>query len=328
MYILQDYHIAFVVYIQFYLLYDLFHIGIDDWSGIMEIDYLCEFAVIARLGSFSLAAEELFISQSSLSKHIMALEKELNIQLFNRTSRKVTLSEAGTQFLPYANQCQEIKKRMLNIQAGQISGKNQTVNIASIPVMAQYGITGVISRFQKEHPEINLSVSEHETHQILRLVESGECELAFTRESKEESQILEYNPFYKDYLVAVLPGTHPLATEKTISLTQLKKSEFLFLDKGTTLYNLCFEACSNSGFMPKIKYTGRRPENIIDLVSQGMGIALLMKRHTNYFKHPGVSCVDVTPAVESTICLARLKNRNLSSGARIFWEYIKSLNLS
>jgi LysR family transcriptional activator of glutamate synthase operon len=291
----------------------------------MEMDYLCEFAVIAKLGSFSLAAEELFISQSSLSKHIIALEKELNVQLFDRTSRKVALSEGGAQILPYANQVFEIKERITKIAAEQVSRQKRVIKIASIPVMAEYDITGAIARFQKEYPEINLSISEYEQYEILRLLESAECELAFIRKSLVESPTLEHTTFCKDYMVVVLPRSHYLSAEKALQLQQLENEEFLFLDKGTALYDLCFDLCLGSGFTPKVKYTGHRPENIVDFVSQGMGIALLMKRHTDYFKNAGVTCIDVTPRVESAIYLTRIKSHKLSHAAKVFWDYIDSL---
>jgi LysR family transcriptional activator of glutamate synthase operon len=289
----------------------------------MNLDYLCEFTVIAKLGSFSLAAEELYMSQSSLSKHIMTLEKELGVQLFNRTSRSVVLSEAGALILADANHIREIKSRMLTSMAEQINRQKRVVNIASITVMVQYGITGAIARFQKQYPEINLSVSEYESHQIYRLLETGECELAFNRDSEEESHILEYTPFCTDNLVAVLPRSHSLSSAKEVNLKQLADENYLFINKGSILYDLCFKTCVNSGFEPKIIYTAHRPENIIDLVSQGMGVSLLMKRLTDYFKSPGVACINVTPEVESTICLAKLKSRKLSSAAKVFWNYIK-----
>jgi LysR family transcriptional activator of glutamate synthase operon len=291
----------------------------------MEIDYLCEFSVIAKLGSFSLAAEELFISQSSLSKHIIALEKELNVQLFNRTSRNVALSEAGAQILPYANRVFEMEKSITRIAAEQINREKRVINIASIPVMAEYDITGAIARFHKEYPEISLSISEHEQPEILRLLESGECEFVFIRKLREESPILEYTTFYKDHLVAVLPRSHRLSAEKALHLQQLENEEFLLLGKGSVLYNLCLDLCSGSGFTPKVKHLSQRPENIIDFVSLGMGIALLMNRHVDYFKNASVKCIDVTPTVESTICLARIKSHKLSHASRVFWDYINSL---
>jgi LysR family transcriptional activator of glutamate synthase operon len=291
----------------------------------MEIDYLGEFAVIARLGSFSLAAEELFISQSSLSKHIITLEKELNVQLFNRTSRNVALSEAGARILPYANRVFEMKKRITGIATEQINREKRVINIVSIPVMAEYDITGATARFQKEYPEINLSVSEREQPECLIALESGECEFAFIRRLREESPILEYAAFYKDHLVAVLPRSHRLSSEKALHLQQLENEEFMFLGKGSVLYNLCFDLCSSSGFTPKVKHLSQRPENIIDFVSLGMGIALLMNRHVDYFKNASVKCINVTPTVESTICLARIKSHKLSPAARVFWDYINSL---
>ena len=294
----------------------------------MEIDYLCEFAVIARLGSFSLAAEELFLSQSSLSKHIIALEKELNVQLFNRTSRNVALSEAGAQILPYANQVFEMRERIKRIAAEQIYLEKRVLNIASIPVMAEYDVTGTIARFHKEYPEIKLSISDHEHYEILSLLKSGECELAFTRKSHEEFPFLEYTTFYKDYLVAVVPRAHRLSAEKALHLQQLENEEFLFLGKGSMLYNLCFDLCSGSGFTPKVKYVSQRPENIIDFVSLGMGIALLMKRHVDYFKNTSVKCIDITPTVESALCLAKIRSHELSHAARVFWDYIYSLHSS
>jgi LysR family transcriptional activator of glutamate synthase operon len=289
----------------------------------VDINYLHEFTTIARLSSFSLAAGELFISQSSLSKHIIALEKELGVQLFKRTSRSVALSEAGTQILPYAIQIFETEKRITNIVAEHNNRQKRVVKIASIPVMAQYGITAVIARFHKQYPEINISVSEFDSQQICSVLESGECELAFNRESHMESRILKCIPFYKDYLVVVLPLSHPLSAEKGLHLPQLANNEFVFINKGSILYDLCFKLCLDSGFTPNIKYTGYWPENIIDFVSQGMGISLLMKRHTDYYNNPGVSCVDVIPTVTSTIYLAKLKSRKLSYAAKVFWDYIK-----
>jgi LysR family transcriptional activator of glutamate synthase operon len=291
----------------------------------MEMDYLCEFVTIAKLGSFSLAAEELFLSQSSLSKHIIALEKELNVQLFNRTSRNVALSEAGAHILPYANRVFEMRRRITRIATEQINREKRVINIGSIPVMAEYDITGAIARFHKEYPEINLSVSEREQHECLNVLESGGCEFAFLRKLREESPILEYTTFYKDHLVAVLPRSHRLSAQKALHLQQLENEDFLFLGKGSVLYNLCFDLCSGSGFTPKVKHVSQRPENIIDFVSLGMGIALLMKRHVDYFKNASVKCIDITPIVESAICLTRIKGHKLSPAASVFWDYISSL---
>ena len=286
------------------------------------LDYLCEFSFVARLNSFSLAAEELFISQSSLSKHIMALEKELGVKLFIRKGNKISLSQAGIQALPFAKEMIEIKNDVINI-AEQNKTNQSILKIASIPVMAIYDITGAITKFKKAFPEINLSVSEYGISETSKSLKTGECDLAFIHKRLEESQIFEFIPFYKDHLVAVLPRAHPLSNANKLNLLQLKNEDFLFMDSKTEFSKLLFALCSKAGFIPKVKYTGRG-ETIVDLVSQGMGITLLMKRHTDYYRNPGIISINVIPAVENEICLARLKSRSLSSTAQMFWNYIRS----
>ena len=290
----------------------------------MDIEYLREFTVVAELGSFSRAAEELCISQSALSKHILSLERELGAPLLVRNSRNVTISPAGAKILPMAAEIYSISRRIL-VEAARESGKDRKfLRLASIPVMAQYNITGALADFQRKHPDLTLEVEECEQHDLLARLREGKSELAFTRAEEIREPDLEYLPFCDDCLVAVLRRDHPLAKNSEISLLQLKKEPLLFMDSRTGLYHLCCSLCSEAGFAPDIVYTGHRPENIVSLCEQGMGTALLMKGHTDYIKSPQVVCVEITPRISSTICLVRMSGRNLSAPARAFWEELSA----
>lgn len=287
----------------------------------MEIEYLREFAVIAKLGSFSRAAEELSISQSSLSKHILALEKELGVPLLDRNSRNVAVSPAGGQILPMAAQVYELQNKIKVAAARESTRTKALLKIASIPVMAQYDITGVLARFQKQHPEVTLDVMECEQQEIEQTVTDGRCELAFTRRVRENDE-LEYLPFRQDSLVAVVSHSHPFADRDSLTLSDLRQENLLFLDSRTGLYDMCRELCHRSGFVPNILYTGHRPENIVELTAENMGIALLMKGHTDYIASQNVVCLPITPAVESTICLVRTQRPGHSQWADEFWNEI------
>ena len=107
----------------------------------MEIDYICEFAVLAETCSFSEAAEQLFISQSELSRHLRALETDLGAPLFDRTTRSVTLNSTGQLFLPYARQIASIRYEYTTAIGNAVSGEHGNIRIGSIPVMNSYGIT-------------------------------------------------------------------------------------------------------------------------------------------------------------------------------------------
>ncbi len=289
----------------------------------MEIEYLSEFTVVAKLGSFSRAAEELCMSQSSLSKHILTLERELGVSLLQRNSRHVTLSQVGAQILPLAAQVDELKNKIRVAAAKQSSRAKTILSIASIPVMAQYNITGLLAKFQREYPQITLEIMECERQEIMDMLESGKSELAFYRRGLEAEEGLEYLEVCRDNLVAVVPKSHPLAKHDSIALMDLKDEPLLFLDQRTGFHHLYSTLCKGAGFVPNIAYTGHRPENIVALAAQNMGVALLMKRHTDYVANPDVVCIDVVPIVESTVCLVRRKNGSPGQLAQCFWEFVR-----
>lgn len=292
----------------------------------MEIEYLHEFTVIANLGSFSRAAEELCISQSALSKHIAALERELDTPLLTRNSRNVSLSSAGAQILPIAAEIFSLGNKIRVAAAKESRRDRHILTIASIPVMAQYNITGVLAKFQQQFPQITLDVAECEQHDLDAMLRDGRCELAFTRRAGSGAEDMEYLPFAQDHLVAVMHETHPLAKSAALRLEILKEQPLLCLDQRTGLYDLCTRLCHQAGFEPNFVYTGYRPENIVGLAAQNMGVALLMQRHTDYVHLQNVVTVDITPRVESTICLVRQKGIHSSRYAQSFWDFVQSLS--
>lgn len=102
----------------------------------MEIKQVQYFLAIVETGSFSAAADNLYISQSSLSKQIIALEKSLDVQLFDRSKRKVSLTEAGIVFEKHAHTFNELYKSML-VDVGEFRKTSPEISIAAIPVIAQ-----------------------------------------------------------------------------------------------------------------------------------------------------------------------------------------------
>lgn len=290
----------------------------------MEIEYLREFTVIAKLESFSKAADELCISQSSLSKHMLALERDLGTPLLVRNSRNVTLSVAGAHILPLAAQIYELQNKIRVVADRQSIREKELLSIASIPVMAQYNITGLLAKFQRLHPNVILEIMECEQQDLQNKLEKDECQLAFSRVGLEagDDEELVYQEICRDSLVAVVSEQHPLAKRRSVALTDLEKEQLLFLDQRTGFQHLYTALCRGAGFVPNIAYTGHRPENIVELAAQNMGVALLMKRHTDYIANPDVVCLDVEPAVESSVCLVRRKDRPMSALAREFWAFV------
>lgn len=290
----------------------------------MDINYLKEFVVLAEIGNYMRAADALFISQSSLSKHIKALEKEMGLSLFNRSTRKIQLSTYGETLLPFARKIVNLQYQSTVALMNQIDMKQQIVSIGSIPSVAPYGITDEIIRFQMENKNITVQLCEDESDQLLQMLRQNRFELAFIRDRNEESSEFAKIPFAQDHMAAVLRKNHPLANRSSVSLEELKKENFLFLPPESLMFHLCMEECKKAGFTPRVVYSGKRADTILDLVNKGMGTTLLMRKPIDYSNRDDVSIVDIEPKITTYIQIYYKKDATLSAASKHFISALQS----
>jgi LysR family transcriptional regulator, transcription activator of glutamate synthase operon len=284
----------------------------------MEINHLKEFVVLAQTGNFLEAADLLYISQSTLSKHIKNIEKEFGVSLFDRTTRKVGISKFGLLLLPYAKQIVELQDQYTAMLRSSLETDRDTLTVGSIPALAQYKIIDIFVCFKKSRPQSTLNVMQAGSEELKELLRQKKCELAFIRFADEVDDDLVKTPYATDTLVAVLPTDHPLAKQKTIPLKMLANEDFLLIEKQTYLYNLCVNACKQSGFEPKIAFTDHKVGILVDLVIKGIGVALLMKQLALYASNPEIAIVELSPSVSTQISLCYLKDIKLSDAAKHF----------
>jgi len=291
----------------------------------MNIDYFREFAVLAQAGSYLSAADQLYITQSTLTRHIQAFEKELGVSVFDRTTRRVTLTEYGELMLPYAQKIMRIQQEYQTDVYHRQRLKQEHLKIGAIPMMDSYGITDLLVSFQKEHPSASADITESDTSDLLKMTADRECDFAFIRRFAGEYQSEEVNciPFSKDIIVAVIPESHPLSGEKTVSFARLKDTPLLLLAKETFLYGLCISECHKAGFDPVIPFTSHHAGNLLDLAKKGEGIALLTEKPILKYDLSGVSVADIRPTIETSIDLAYLPETVRSKTATCFLNYVK-----
>lgn len=290
----------------------------------MRLEQLNCFLTVAETGSFSAAAEKLYTTQSAVSKQVIALERELETFLFERTKRRAVLTRQGEIVREYAEDILKKHQGMLGALRKERESDGGKVSIASIPVMRQYGIIDLMGRFRKENPSVIMSVGEMEGSEILPALEQQRYDMAFFRLEQLSDSAYDSIPFAEDVLTALLPEKHKLAGEKSISLSQLKDEPFLLLNEGTLLHGMCIDACQNSGFIPRIEYTGTRNENIAELVAMGMGVSLVMEKFYLHLRPNGVRCVPLKDCFVSTVGLVRGKKEQHSDAANAFWSYVKA----
>jgi LysR family transcriptional regulator, transcription activator of glutamate synthase operon len=287
----------------------------------MEIKQVQYFLMLAEMGSFSAAAEELYISQSSLSKQIIALEKELNSQLFDRSKRKIALTPAGETFLVHARRLNAVYQSML---AEMAQYKTTTsLSIVAIPVIAQYGITSYIAQFKQAHPDIQFTLEEREASSILPLLNNHQFDLAFLRDNYLDKEQYAYLDVARDKFQVILSRQHRLAARESIALKELKDENFIMFDKGTIVHELAVDACRSNGFEPRIFYASLRVESVLGLVASNSGVALMMEKVFSYHRHPDVIAIPLYEMIASNLVLARLKTTKESRAARTFFNFME-----
>lgn len=291
----------------------------------MDIEYIKDFVVLAEIGNYLDASEHLFISQSSLTRHIQQLEKDIGVTLFDRTTRKVILNHYGEMFLPYATQIVQIQREYETAFHNEFRNIRSSIIIGSIPSMVQYNITDILLKFKKEYANFTLKVIEADSLELKDMLRQNKIELAFVRETSDFNDEFTRIPYAIDTMVAVFPSDHPLAGEKSVSLTQLKEERFILLPEHTTMYELCQTECQKAGFTPNVVFTGNRGENLIDMVGKGAGCSLLMKTPATYLSNSKTVLVDIAPAITTRISLYSRKNTELSIAARHFINCLNPL---
>jgi DNA-binding transcriptional LysR family regulator len=288
----------------------------------MEFKQLEYFLKIVETGSFSTAADELYISQSSLSKQIMALETELGFPLFDRSKRKIAITPAGKVLLTHARSLYFTYQTMLvNVAPYKTA---PTLSIIAIPVIAQYNVTSHIAQFKQANPQIHLSLEEREAAAILPALINRQFDLAFLRDNYLDKASYDCIEVAQDHFQAILSRQHPLAGKRQLSIAELANENFIMFDKGTGVHELTMEACRLAGFEPRAFYASLRVESILGLVASNSGVALMMKKIVDYHRHPEVVCIPLKETISSSLVLAWPKQAILSEAASTFVDFIRS----
>ncbi|MBQ7284552.1 MAG: LysR family transcriptional regulator [Oscillospiraceae bacterium] len=293
----------------------------------MDIVQLKYFKAVADSGSFSEAAEIMFSAQSTVSKQIAALEKELNVQLFDRSKRRITMTEHGKVFLTHAQTILNDYTDMIKEMESITSQDDNTAVIRATTAMLPYNILSYVSQFKSGAPWANVIVEEFDGEDIMKMLRESECDLAFFRVGKFDDELYEKLPILVEKYVAVLPASHPLAGEKSISLSQLEKENFILCRQNSCLHRTAVNACNSLGFEPAVVATSNHTTNIFEMVGMNLGVSLLLEKGTRHYmndtfsKHISIVPLDETFTVE--VAFARYKKHRHTKASLALWEYVK-----
>lgn len=226
--------------------------------------------------NYTETAERNYMTQGNVSKKISALEKELQVPLFDRSNRQIQLTEEGRLLLPDIKRIVRDYQVLTDSLSEYREKKERVLTIHTIPTMPNYRGFDLLTNFLKQHPEIHLNLKESEA-MALGNFEIEKNRVYFFRSLSEQT---EKNSIIteKDRFVAVLPKRHPLAKNAVIALSDLADENFLILGLAESPYYSVEELCREAGFEPKITYQGTRIDLILRMIEEGLGVSLIMEK--------------------------------------------------
>jgi DNA-binding transcriptional LysR family regulator len=238
------------------------------------------FVEIADSGSFSAAAERLFVAQSALSRQIKALEHQLQTPLFERTARQPKLTAAGEAFYPRArNLLSELHKASevaTQIGSGQV-GTLRLSHSSTVP-MSGVLLRG-ISAWLERCPGVSVDIAKMSSEAQLEEIADGRLDIGLLRlPVLRQREGVRVQPLYSEPLMLAVPPKHALAgRDAPIELAQLRDEAFISIphpQRGGLSY-LSAELCMRAGFFPKAARVMSRKTTQLQLIQAGFGIALL-----------------------------------------------------
>ena len=234
---------------------------------------------VAGRGSFSAAADELYLSQSAVSQQVATLEREVGMRLLDRTSSGPKLTDAGRVLVTHADAviCRlEETERDLTAIAGLEGGE---VRIASFPSASATLVTGAVSRFSTLHPKVKMSLLEAEPEDSLPLLRAGELDLALAFDyaalPKEPDRDLEYSLLLTESMRVALPQGHRLAERAAVRISDLAAEPWLTGVRPSSCGEIVLRACREAGFEPRIAFESDDYHVLQGFVAAGLGVTLL-----------------------------------------------------
>ncbi len=281
------------------------------------------FVTVVEEGSISGAAKTLNMTQPPLSILMNKFEKELDVTLFERHGKKITVTETG-MFL-YEKGLELLGKAddlMLELKE-QHEGLRGTVRVGCITSANLFLIPGVVQQLLQEAPHVVTRVKEGNSSYILSELRDNRLDIGITR-TIFQAEDLETTPLLTEPLLLALPPGHPLLKKPSVSIQDLKDEKFI-LPATTFGYGISddiIEACQSSGFTPQIVYWGTETLPMLQMVLKGVGIAFTPKMYQE-LKGELPPLVELAePRLTTRLIMVTMKNRFQSAAVRRFMKII------
>jgi LysR family hydrogen peroxide-inducible transcriptional activator len=287
----------------------------------MEIHQLQYIVAVAKHKHFTNAAEELNVGQSSLSQQIAKLETEFGIKIFDRSSRTVSLTPAGIEFIEYAREILakvETAKQCINAHAGLLKG---TVTIGTITTLPKIDFGRMLASFYSKYPGLTLNIIQEGSIKLIELLRTGDIDVAFVTLPPMTYEDLDLYHLSEDEYVLVASANHPFAKRKVVDLAEARNENFIFHKKTQSMYSICMQACIKAGFKPKIFCYSSGASISFGMIRAGLGIGFFPTEDMRAFRSSGLASIKLREPLIKHVVLAT-QRKPKSPPVKVLYQHV------
>ena len=241
----------------------------------MDLRQLEYFVAVAEEANFTKAAERVHITQSGVSAQIRQFERELGAELFDRSSRIVRLTDAGSAALPHARSALAAAAAVqtaIDEVKGLVRGRLRLGMVTGCTVSPLFD---ALAAFHEAHPRIEISLTEGNSDVLVEAVRGGHVDIALVGAAGGTPPDLAYRTIVSEGLVALVPEDHALAVKDEVPLRRLCAYPLICLPVGTGIRSVLDQACAAAGVRANVALQATAPGAVTDLAARGLGVAVL-----------------------------------------------------
>jgi len=286
---------------------------------------LRSFVTLAHSGNFHHASLALACSQPALTRRIQKLEETLGIQLFDRTTRSVTLTAVGREFLPKAHALlEEFDASLLSI-SGMAQKTTGQITIASVPTAAHYFLPKVLAAYSAKFPHIKFKIVDEPANVVLTSVLSGDADLglAFGRNLGDD---ISFDLLMEDPYVVACPPDHPLAQKTQVDWSELQPYPFIRAGSNNGNRLLIDLSLSRGKVAPNWLYEVQHLSSSLPLVEAGLGISVVSTLLMRLNHNPHIAFRPLlNPVLSRRIGILRRAGGTLAPAAMAFYSALREV---
>lgn len=289
----------------------------------MDIKQLRYFVTIVNTKSFSAAGKFLYVSQSTLSKSMKALEEELKVPLLYFSGKKMYTTSYGSELYNLAQNLLIQYDTISSTISGIKHLQKGLLRIGLPPIIGTCVFPELISGFIQKYPGIELVISQKKATVIQQMVSNSLLDFGFTLQPVSDS--VNQFPIIQSKYEVVAHKSNPILKNPVISYTDLKNERFILLDEPFKFYNIIMANCQNANFVPNILMRLQDWDLILRLIQQNIGITILPKPIVDLYRTPDCQSRPINdPAFTFEIVMIAPKIPYETSASIAFKEHVQS----